>query len=70
MNLIGILVALAVIGYTTYNYLGSSTVSQTDGIKTTPAVYIDNVQQSADSVNEILIKQKAQLDAVNNVNKN
>jgi hypothetical protein len=65
MRLIGLLVTLAVIGYTTYIYLGSSNTTLSNGIQTKPAEYIDQTNQSVDAINDALQKQKDKLDNAN-----
>lgn len=70
MQFIGILVTLAVLGYTASVYLGSSAVSSSDENKTTPVEYIDHAKQSTDAVKTIMLKQKKQLDAVNSGRQN
>jgi len=62
MRLIGLLVTLAVLGYTTYIYLGSSNTTSPDGVKTRPVEYVDQAKQSTDAINEAMKKQREQLD--------
>ena len=62
MRLIGLLVTVAVLGYTAYIYLGSSSTTSVDGANVKPAETIDKARQSIDSLNEVLKKQKQQLD--------
>jgi hypothetical protein len=65
MRLIGLLVTLAVLGYTTYIYLGSSNTTSSNGIQTKPAEYIDQTNKSVDAINDALQKQKDKLDNAN-----
>ena len=57
MRLIGILVTLAVLGYTSFIYLGGSS----DSASTRPVEYVDEAKQSIDAVNEAMKKQQEQL---------
>ena len=59
MRLIGLLVSLAVLGYITVSYLGSSTTD--DGVRTKPAEYTDQAKQSVDALNDVIKKQQEQL---------
>ena len=59
MRLIGILVTLAVLGYTSYIYLGGS--SDSASTKPQPVEYVDQAKQSADAINEAMKKQQEQL---------
>jgi len=65
MRLIGLLVTLAVLGYTIYMYLGSSSTISPEDIQTKPAEYIDQAGQSADAINDAIQKQKDKLDNAN-----
>ncbi len=65
MRLIGLLVTLAVLGYTTYIYLGTSNTTSSNAIQTKPVEYIDQTNQSVDAINDALQKQKDKLNKAN-----
>jgi len=58
MRLIGIIVALAAIGYAMHVYLGSSRME----VQTKPAEYVDQAKQSADAISEAMKKQQEQME--------
>ena len=65
MRLIGLLVTVAVLGYTASIYLGSSSTVSVDGVDVTPAESVDKARQAIDSLNEVLGKQRKQLEGTN-----
>ncbi len=62
MRLTGLLVTVAVLGYVAYTYLGASSGSSVEGVNTTPAEYTDRTKKSVDALNEVLKKQRQQLE--------
>ncbi len=64
MKLIGLLVSLAILGYTASVYLGSSTLP-TDDAHSQPKDYLNDAQKSADALGESLRQQQ---ERINNSN--
>lgn len=62
MRLIGLLVTLAVLGYTIHIYLQSSNLPTTNGVQTKPAEYIDQARQSVGDINKAMQNQQDQVD--------
>ncbi len=65
MRLIGLLVTVAVLGYTAYIYLGSSSTVSVDGVDVKPVESIDKARETIDSLNDVLKKQHKQLEGTN-----
>ncbi len=67
MKFIGLLISLAIIGYTMSVYMKSSslTTASPDGSTSTPKEYIDKTQQSVDAINQALQRDKERLDSSN-----
>ena len=58
MRFLGLIITLAIIGYTIHIYLGSS---QT--VETTPEQTTDHAQQAADAMNQALQRNQDKLDS-------
>lgn len=64
MRLIGLLVTLAILGYSIHVYLGSSSTVSVDGVQTKPVEYIDQAKQSTDALNDAMQKNQDKLENI------
>lgn len=60
MRFLGLIITLAIIGYSIHMYLGTS-----PNVETKPEQYIDQANHTADAMNQALQRQQDKLDSAN-----
>jgi len=60
MRFLGLIITLAIVGYSIHMYLGTS-----PSVETKPEQYIDHANQATDAMNQALQHQQDKLDSAN-----